>query len=403
METKGVKMLNLQNIKKEIRACRPESVAVTIMLFGVILAGVLGLIFAPKQDFSEDENRALEPAPRFSLSSVRDGSFMDSAENWVSDHFILRKQLVSLNTGAQLFFGKRDLAADYSKTPAEGGVYFGKNGHIYEVLLPDKQGIFTANKNALGAFAAKTGIPFYVLAVPSGSQEEPENLPYSAPNHDQREEFNALKTSAGANTTVIDVFGALSLKTGRDSYFKTDHHWTAYGAYEGYSALAAAMGIPCAPQSDFTYKAVSQPFYGTLYSKAVWGGSEPDEFVLPYYKKDSNVTQQTGKSIHQGIYWEEYLSEKDKYSVYLGGNPAVTVVKNPSAKGGKLLILKDSFANSMIPYLSVNFSEIHIIDLRYYNKDIYEYIKQNGIHRAAAIYSIKQLSEVSIANKLNRQ
>jgi alginate O-acetyltransferase complex protein AlgJ len=104
----------------------------------------------------------------------------------------------------------------------------------------------------------------------------------------------------------------------------------------------------------------------------------------------------------QGIYWEEYLNKKDKYSVYLGGNPSVTVVKNPDAKGDKLLLLKDSFANSMIPYLSQNFSEIHMIDLRYYNLDIYEYIQQNEIQQAAAVYSIKQLCDVSIANKLRR-
>ena len=79
----------------------------------------------------------------------------------------------------------------------------------------------------------------------------------------------------------------------------------------------------------------------------------------------------------------------------------VDVVKNADVTNGrKLLILKDSYANSMIPYLSTNFSEIHLIDLRYYNFNVYDYMEEQGITDAAAIYSVKQLCDVSIANKL---
>jgi alginate O-acetyltransferase complex protein AlgJ len=382
--------------------CTPVSISATLLLAVSIIVGVLWLIVAPKETFSENENRVLESMPIPTVDTVLDGRFMQSAENYVSDHFPLRNTFVSLNTAAQLFLGRRDLGADYSMIPAQGGVYFGKDNHIYEVLLPDKTGIFRDNALALADFAEKSGLPLTILPVPSGSQEQPENLPYFAPNHDQREEFEELKRIVGQNVKVVDVFSSLSLKTGHDYYFKTDHHWNTYGAYVGYAALSEAMGFPCVPQSAFDYKTVPQPFFGTLYSKAVNTWQKPDTFILPYAKNNAPITQVVGKKTMQGIYWEEYLNKKDKYSVYLGGNPSVTVVKNPDAKGDKLLLLKDSFANSMIPYLSQNFSEIHMIDLRYYNLDIYEYIQQNEIQQAAAVYSIKQLCDVSIANKLRR-
>lgn len=388
----------LQNWKK----CAPGSLFSAVLLFASVFAGILWLLFAPKQSFSEDENRVLQSAPRLSLSSLRDGSFMEDAESYVGDHFMLREALVSLNTRVQLWMGKRDLASDYSKTPAEGGVYFGGGGHIYEVLLPDRTGTFSDNISALNFFAKQTELPLYVLPVPSGSQEQPGGLPYSAPNHDQKEELTQMRKTLSGNARVIDVFGALDEKTGHDYYFKTDHHWTAYGAYVGYRALVQEMGLSAAPQSDFRYQTVSAPFYGTLYSKAMLFGQQADTFVLPFYTKPADLTQQVGAKVESGIYRKEYLSQKDKYSVYLGGNPAVCVIRNPRAKGGKLLLLKDSFANSMIPYLTVNFSEIHLMDLRYYNQDIYKYIKQNGINQAAAVYSIKQLCEVPFANKLNR-
>ncbi|WP_411675871.1 DHHW family protein [Caproicibacter sp.] len=395
-------MNRLRKMQLKKFVCRPAALSAAFLLAAAILVGVFWLVAAPKQTFSENENRVLEPTPVPTLDTVLNGRFMKSAENYVGDHFPLRNTFVTLNTAEQLLLGKRDLAANYGSTPAEGGVYFGKNDHIYEVLLPDKTGIFQKNAEALAEFAEKSGLRLTILPVPSGSQEQPENLPYSVPNHDQHQELEELEQAVGGKAKVVDLFSILSLKTGRDYYFKTDHHWNTEGAYVGYRALADAMDFDSLPQSAFIYQAVPQPFYGTLYSKAVNTWQKPDTLVLPHAKEKSAVTQVTGKITHQGIYWDQYLNSKDKYSVYLGGNPSVTVVKNPEAKGGKLLLIKDSFANSMIPYLSQNFSEIHMIDLRYYNLDIYKYIQQNGIDQAAAIYSIKQLCDVSIANKLSR-
>ncbi len=390
-----------KKLKENSKECEAGHAVVMAVLFLTILVGILNLIFAPKQAFSEDENRVLESVPQLTLESVRDGSFMDSIESYVGDHFMMRKTFISLNTVSQLFMGKRDLGSDYSTTPAEGGVYFGKDNHIYEVLLPNRTDIFRDNVAALNLFAEKSALPFYVLPVPSGSQEQPDRLPFFAPNHDQHEELNEIRSAIGAKAHVIDLFDTLSDKTGKDFYFKTDHHWNAYGAYEGYRALVGTMGYQIAPLSDFNLKEASTAFYGTLYSKAVLAGQVPDTLYLPVYKKAMTLTQQTGKQSRESIYWEEYLQKKDKYSVFLGGNHSVDVIKNADVRNGKkLLIIKDSFANSMVPFLAVNFSEIHIIDLRYYNQDIYDYIQQNGITETAAIYSIKQLCDVSVANKL---
>lgn len=376
-------------------------IAVTAVLFLTIAVGALYLLLAPKQFFSEDENRVLEPFPQISMSSVRDGSFMDSAEAFVGDHFMLRKAFVSLNTRVQLWMGKRDLAANYSTTPAEGGVYFGGEGHIYEVLLPNHTDVFQRNVAGLKIFAEKTGLPCYILPVPSGSQEQQDRLPAFAPNHNQQEEFRALQSSLDAKATVVDLFDRLSDKTGKDCYFKTDHHWNIYGAYQGYQALVEAMGYPAAPLEDFDLRAAPNAFYGTLYSKAPLTGQAADTLFLPYYKKAMDLTQQTGKQTRDSIYWEEFLTKKDKYSAFLGGNHSVDVIRNSRVTNGKkLLLLKDSFANSMIPFLATNFEEIHMIDLRYYNQNVYSYIRQNGITETAAVYSIKQLCEVSVANKL---
>jgi alginate O-acetyltransferase complex protein AlgJ len=109
------------HIKKWV-GCTPVSISATLLLAVSIIVGVLWLIVAPKETFSENENRVLESMPTPTIDSILDGRFMQSAENYVSDHFPLRNTFVSLNTAAQLFLGRRDLGADYSMIPAQGGV-----------------------------------------------------------------------------------------------------------------------------------------------------------------------------------------------------------------------------------------------------------------------------------------
>ena len=393
--------MKIQNGTEQPRKTQPEFLVLTVLLFLVFVFGAGWVLFAPKQTFSEDENRALQPAPELSAESLLDGSFMEDAAAFAGDHFPARRELISLYTTAQFASGKRDVGSNYAASPADGGVYFGSNGHLYEVLLPDKSDTFTQMAQARRNLAEAVDVPVYLLAAPSGSQEQPESLPLFAPNHSQREELQELKDLAGDSAVVVDTFDALGSVHG-DFYFKTDHHWNTFGAYAAYQSLCSAMGLAPASLDDYNLRTVTQPFYGTLYSKAVSFFQERDRMCLPARKEPQDIVQLVnGTEERSGIYWEEYLSQKDKYSVYLGGNRGVDVVLNRDVTNGrKLLILKDSYANSMVPYLTSNFSEIHLIDLRYYNFNVYDYMEEHGITDAAAIYSVKQLCEISIANKL---
>lgn len=398
----------MQNCAKHLNSGRREScekgtVFSVVLLFATIILGLCYLLIAPKQSFSEEENRVLEKMPKASVSDILQGTYMTRAEHYVEDHFAFRKYFIELNTAAQFGLGRRDLAGNYTANPAEGGIYFGENHHLYEVLLPDQSKIFEQNAEALNYFAKKASVPVYILPIPSGSQMQPEYLPQDAPNYDQRIDLKQLQNTVGNNAKVIDVFQTLALSTGQDYYYKTDHHWNIFGAYEGYASLMNSMKMNPTPKETFTFEPVQNPFYGTLYSKALAPWQQPDVMYLPVYKDaQPAVTQQTGTATRKGLYWQEYLSKKDKYSVFLGGNHGVDIVRNPQAKEGRLLIIKDSFANSMIPFLATNFKEIHIVDLRYYNQNIYDYIKKNQVNSVAAIYSIKQLSDVNLSGKLRR-
>ncbi len=386
---------------KRSSQCRPENVAVTVLLFVFAVAGAFYLLLGPKSDFSENENRVLEQAPALETSALLDGSYTDSLEAFVNDQFPLRTQFLSLNTSFQIVSGRKDLGSNYSITPAEGGVYLGKNDHVYEVLLPNTTDTFKKNIQGLKTFSQETGLPFWVMPVPSGSQEQQENLPLFAQNHDQREELKYIRdTITDKNATVVDLFDTLGSWNG-DFYYKTDHHWNTFGAYEGYKVLAEKMGFTPYGKDKFTFRLASRSFYGTLYSKAINFFQKPDDLYLPEYTEPQDIVQVIGGEEREGLYWEEYLDKKDKYSTFMGGNHSVEVVKNKNQNNGrKLLLLKDSYANSLVPFLCLHYSEIHVIDLRYYSQNIYEYVEENGITEAAAVYSMKQLCDVDISNKL---
>ena len=386
---------------KRSSQCRPENVVVTVLLFVFAVAGAFYLLLGPKSDFSENENRVLEQAPALETSALLDGSYTDSLEAFVNDQFPLRTQFLSLNTSFQIVSGRKDLGSNYSITPAEGGVYLGKNDHVYEVLLPNTTDTFKKNIQGLKTFSQETGLPFWVMPVPSGSQEQQENLPLFAQNHDQREELKYIRdTITDKNATVVDLFDTLGSWNG-DFYYKTDHHWNTFGAYEGYKVLAEKMGFTPYGKDKFTFRLASRSFYGTLYSKAVNFFQKPDDLYLPEYTEPQDIVQVIGGEEREGLYWEEYLDKKDKYSTFMGGNHSVEVVKNKNQNNGrKLLLLKDSYANSLVHFLCLHYSEIHVIDLRYYSQNVYEYVEENGITEAAAVYSMKQLCDVDISNKL---
>jgi len=389
--------------KEILKKCGWERCIVAAFLLLVMVVGSVSLIVLPKAERSEDENRVLQSPPEFSAENLLDGSFMDDTENYVADHFPARREFIALHTQLMLASGKRDVGANYSQVPAEGGVYFGKDGHLYEVLLaPDHTDTFQNNIQALTSFSANAGgLPLTILAVPSGAQEQPENLPAFAPSHDQREELEAIQSLADGNTQVLDVFDALSLENG-DYYYKTDHHWNLEGAFVGYTEMAKAMGFTPLSRDQYEFDKVSDSFYGTLYSRAIYWQQQPDAFYLPRFLGEDTLTQVVGEKEQESLYHAEYLEQKDKYSTFLGGNHPVDVIRNSAVEDGKLLLVKDSYANCLAPFLAQHFAEIHVVDLRYFNMDIYQYIEEKGIDQLAAVYSIKQLCDVNVASKLLR-
>ena len=317
-----------------------------LSLFILVPALIAASVALPNAAISELENRNLTTKSDISFN-VKDGTFQNDIESLLSDQFPFREGLVKAQTGIRYIIGQRDI----------GGAYICKDGRLIQKITDAD-----IDKSALISYADKINLiaeksRVYVMYVPSAETVLKNELPKGAPIYD----YGALQNELEAHLTnakIIDLRIALS---DIQCYYKTDHHWTVLGAYGAYSAFCNAKGESAKPMESFELSTVSSDFQGTLFSKVPIVKTK-DEIKLPKVPK-LNVAAD-GAEID--FYDMSALSSKDKYNVFQGGNHGIVEIENPNAKSDKtLLILKDSFANSFVPFIAEDYSKIIMLDERY--------------------------------------
>ncbi len=359
-----------QNNKKISRI----SQAVTAILFCGFLAG-FGLlhVLLPDRTFSPVENRTLAQLPEFSWSALTDGSYTAKLETYLEDQFPLRDGWMGLKNRYEYLLGKREFH----------GVYLCGDRLIHKI---EDAGRAEQNITYLQKLTELTDIPVYLGLIPTAAEVYRDALPAGSENFDQAAYLEKVRESV-PDAVWVDIAQALTEHRREQMFYRTDHHWTSQGAYYGYGALMGAMGEQ--PEPLGTPETVSDDFYGTLYSTSGVHWLEPDT-IERYVSGEGVTVENTEKGETHGLYVDSFLGEKDKYASFLGGNTPLYIVRNRSATSSeKLLVVRDSYSDSMAPFLSRYFAEIHLIDLRYYRTSVAEYAQENGMDRIFVCYSVE--------------
>jgi hypothetical protein len=357
---------------------------VQILIFLAFIGGffILNLLM-PDKVFSERENRDLTQMPKFSFDSLFSGKFTSKFESYTTDQFTFRDNWTTLKAGCEFAIGKEE----------NKGVYLCSGDTLIEAYTAPDQKQLDTNISAVKSFAENSIIPVYFALIPGNSEVHSDIIPKNAPNDSQKDVIDYCYKNSGA--VNIDILGAMDKHKDEYIYYRTDHHWTSLGAYYGYEAIMQSMGISPTPLSSFAPKTVSNDFYGTVYSKSGISWVKPD--TIDIYAEQQSSTEVTNYSADETVkgsmYDSSYLSKKDKYSMFMGGNTPLVTVKTQNTDAPSLLIIRDSYMDSLTPYLQNNFSEIHIMDLRYYktqlmNSTISDYIKKNNIDEVLICYSV---------------
>ncbi|MGN0337116.1 MAG: DHHW family protein [Lachnospiraceae bacterium] len=336
-----------------------------VVIFCVIIFGLTGLgLTAEERTYSSAEKRELQTMPKVKAKTIMNGKFQKKYETYLSDQFPGRDDWVQLQTFVSRLFGKTE----------SNGVYFGKDNYLLEHYDASdfEEERMQMNIEALAEFArrAEKKADVKVMLVPTKTWVMQDKLPAFAPTYDEQSFFDALEQQFGDESSQILIPVAQVLQEHREEniYYRTDHHWTTFGAWYGYCAYVEAMSGNSgqAAKKQQALDLVCTDFYGTTYAK-VRQAAQADEIYVYEPEATLEIVYNMGEKITQTLYETEYLDSEDQYRVFEGGNQAVLEISGGAENGKTLLLIKDSFANCMLPFLVEDFEKIVVVDLRQLN------------------------------------
>ncbi|GED69575.1 membrane protein [Brevibacillus reuszeri] len=371
-----------------------RAIAILLLLFtGAILAVNL---LTPIEDFSESENRMLQQLPKFSLSKLLSGKFASEFEAYLSDQFMLRDLWIGLKANVDRGMGKKE----------SNGVYLGKDGYLLQKFTRPNQGDVQDKIKAIQAFdEASPKLRKYVMLVPTAVTVLADKLPHYASGGDERTYSDKVRRALPDRIRWIDVYPALEANKDQPIYYKTDHHWTTKGAFIAYRELGRSMGFTPKYEEDFTIRQVTSGFYGSLYSKSGFRHVQSDSIELYEPKEPESLTVENvdEQKSSDSMYAMDNLAKKDKYTVFFNGNHGLIRITTSSQEKRRLLVVKDSYANSFLPFLTPHFSEIDVVDLRYYDGDVWKLARERHMDEMLILYNTTTFFEDPSIKKVGGQ
>ena len=332
-----------------------------VMLFGgAVITAVL-----PKKAYSDLENRNLEQKPQLTKEQFLQGKYQEKYEAYLSDQFFLRDRWVDLAVTLQKQMGKRDI----------NNVYLGKEGYLLEKDDEneyDKEQV-EENVKTLSSFLNDMCEMFgekqvSCLMIPSKTLALSKYLPAYSQVSEHTEVLDALQKSLSHPERMIYLKDAMQSHQNEYIYYRTDHHWTTLGAYYAYKEWAEKSGQAATkPITEYTQEMVFDDFYGTTYNK-VHVNVPKDQVTL--FKNASqeavHVNMDDGDVEADTLYFPKEAKEGfNRYNVFLSKNTFQIEITTKAKTGKTLLLIKDSFANCFVPFLTENYDRIILIDYRY--------------------------------------
>lgn len=386
-------MITNQEIKKAV---------VCLLCISILLLSVW-FITSPKKDFSENENRYLTKLPSFTTKTVFSGEYTDSLGDWLADHFPQRDFFVGLKSSVEIASGRREinhiyvaeddyLIEPYAK-PQNTERIINTLASFYDKCMSDSsiQDSSTPGSSMPNSGMAKPDVK--LMLVPTAVTIYSDKLPKYAPSSNQLETAYAIYDATGI--PAVDCSKWLLDNTQKGQlYYRTDHHWTTLGAYYGYQAYCGAKGLTPVPLESLTPRTVTEEFAGTLYSKVNDYHHKKDAITIYTNPEDDlTVTYPDTGEVTDSLYNLDYLEEKDKYSLFLNNiHPLIEIENKTADSSDELMLIKDSYANSMVPFLVHHYKKIYVFDTRYYRDGPSSFLSDHpGITDVLLLYNMNTL------------
>ena len=350
----------------------------------ILMAVFIANIIIPDKKNSDEENRVLQQLPSFSVSAYKEGRFESKIEDYASDQFIFRNGFIRLKTAADTALGGLE----------SNGVYRCRDNYLMEDITVPTKDVKESNTSALTAFKeANPDLKMYFLLAPNAANILSDKLPVAVSTANQNKYMDDFfETVESLGITPIDVRDTFKeAKKDTQLYYRTDHHWTTDGAYLAFGQVDSVMELK--NKVTYTDYAVKNDFRGTLASKSGFVNGMDDAIKIYLPAEDSEgyensvIYYSDTKEKTTQFYQVDSLDTKDAYTVFGGSNHPMYTVRTPLDTDRHLLLIKDSYANSMVPFLSQCFSEIVVVDPRYFYDNIQDIISSESITDVLFLYN----------------
>ena len=350
-----------------------------VLFLGFVFVMLALYLVMPDQTFSEKEKRYLAESPKLTWQTLLSGEYGENVETYLADHI----------PGRDLFVGLASYYDLYSGRQVTKDIYVAEGDRLVEPPVVWDQAQVEKNMKYINAFAEKIGRPVDLMIVPSAGYILQDSIQGLKAPYTDDELISKIYAMAKDDVVCQDAVAALKNSLEPQSlYYRTDHHWTSYGAYTVYRAYMQMLGRDYVAQEDFTVERHSG-FYGSTYSRSGLWLTKGDDVEL--WKTDTAFTVTNGdkEGVHEGLFYPERLNELDKYTVYLDGNHSTVRIENPDAAGkGKILVIRDSYANCLGTFLANSYETVVMVDLRYYKMPVSELLASEEFTDVLVCYSI---------------
>ena len=359
-----------------MRKAKLHEIVTCILFCGFI--GIMGLCYLvlPKQDFSQLEKRQLEAFPQLTWETLTSGQFGADLETYMADHMPGRNLFVGVGAYYDLLTGQQ---------PAKD-IYLAEGNRLVEVPVVWDGDQVEKNTKYIQNFANKLEITVDFILVPSAGFILEDSIQYLHDDYRDDVMIGEIYALLGDNIRTYDMVQLYQeAENKQDLYYRTDHHWTSYGAYLAYQGYMQFLGREYVRQDYFTVQTHSG-FRGSTYSRsALW--LTPGEEIALWYGSDLQV--ETDKGTQDSPFYLDRLQETDMYTVFLDGNqPLVRIHNQANAGKGKILVVRDSYANCLGAFLAESYEEVVMVDLRYYKMSLSNLVAEEGFDNVLILYSM---------------
>ena len=330
------------------------------ILFAIILVFTASDFLNKDRTFSEEENRTLAARPEFSVDEVLYGEYIGEYETYAWDQFVSRDKWMEIRTRLDIWMQKK----------AINGVYLGEDDYLIQVHNPSDYSESQEKSRIASLKKVVNKWDALVMLVPSADNILTDKLPAYSTYYDEKTFLEKVRNAIGEEH-YVDVYTMLAEHAEEDIYYRTDPRWTSLGARYGLKAWEETVHRRY-PYMEDGLVTVSKNFRGVLCDQI---DQSPTKDRISYYRETKRYPVKVtydGETVTDSLYEEKYLETADQYSFFLDGDHGFVEIDTGWKNGKTLFVIKDSYANAMLPMMVNYYEKIYAVDLDHYTGKLFE-------------------------------